>query len=102
MLPSQMNRFTNTCNPKIALVMDGGWEASKRRGIMKPGFGLTAVPGTTNQDGDRANQLQAWQIACATFIKTGTMNSAGTKGQSSYAAAKCVQVESQLRGICIM
>ena len=74
--------------------MDDGWEGFKKKRV-KPGFGLTAVPGTTNQDGDRANQLQARQIACATFIKTGTMSmiSAHTRAQSSYAAAKCVQVK---------
>ena len=75
--------------------MDDGWEAFKKKRVT-PGFGLTAVPGTTIQVGDRATQPQARQIACATFIKTGKMISAGTQTQSSYAAAKCVQVKSLL------
>ena len=77
MHPSQMNRFTNTCNPKKASLMDDGWEGFKKKRVTL-GFGLTAVPGTTIQDGDRANQLQARQIACVTIIKTGTMIQAET------------------------
>ena len=72
--------------------MDDGWVEFKKKRVT-PGFGLIAVPGTTIQDGDRANQLQARQIVCATFLKTGTMIPAHTHTQSSYAAAKCVQVE---------
>ena len=90
LLPSPMSRFTSTCNPKTSL--GDGWEGFKKKRVT-PGSGVTAVPGTTIQDGDR-NQAAAREIAFATATKrtSGTGCTAHMTAQSSCVAPKCVQV----------
>ena len=52
LLLSPMSRFTNICNPKIQTPEEDGWEAfMNKKGT--PGSGVTAVPGTTIQDGSQ-------------------------------------------------
>ena len=64
---------------------------------MTRGSGVTAVPGTTIQDGD-GNQAAAREIAFATATKrtSGTGCSAHMTAQSSFVAPKCAQVEQKL------
>ena len=96
LLLSPMSRFTNTCNPKTS--SGDGWGAFKKKRLT-PGSGVTAVPGTTIQDGDR-EKAAARDRAFATTTKriSGTRCTAHSSQmtiQSSCVAPKCVQVEKQ-------
>ena len=94
LLPSPMSRFTSTCNPKTSL--GDGWEGFKKKRVTR-GSGVTAVPGTTIQDGDR-DQAAAREIAFATATKrtSGKRCTAHMNSQSPCVAPKCAQVEQKL------
>ena len=91
LLPSPMSRFTNTCNPKTS--SGDGWEGFKKERVT-PGSGVTAVPGTTIQDGDGSPAAARENAFATTTMKTsGVGCTAHMTAQSSCVAPKCVQVE---------
>ena len=89
-----MSRFTITYNPKTFL--GAGWGGFKKERVT-PGSGVTAVSGTTIQDGDGSPAAARENAFATTTMRTsGAGCTVHMTAQSSCVAPKCVQVEKKL------